>query len=1052
MKEECFVCFNHSSLFILHLSSFILSFMTPERYEQIGKLLHAALEREPLMRTAFLAEACSADEALRHEVASLIAAHEQAGDFIEQPPDDLAAGWQVVAGQLPDRSFAHYRLRSLLGKGGMGEVWLAEDTQLGRKVAIKLLPLEFTIQPERVRRFEQEARAASALNHPNIITIHEIRVEAGNHYIVTEYVEGETLRQQWDVTPQGPLSLAETLEMAVQIAAALVAAHEAGIVHRDIKPENVMVRRDGLVKVLDFGLAKLAETASPASDAEASSLVGNSTGSGMVMGTPRYMSPEQARGERVDARTDLFSLGVLLYEMVAGRQPFMGATLNEVIAAILRDEPLALDQVAPNIPPELARIIAQALRKNRAERYQTARALLTDLKELKQQIELKAKLGEAAFVVPSSDKSSGRRSIPSKGTTTTATHKRQAVLAAAFVVAALAGLVMWITASRKPALTEKDTLLLADFENKTGEEIFDGMLKQGLAIQLQQSPFLTLFPEAQMRRELKLMKRPPDIRVTAEIAREICARQNLKALIAGSLAALGSHYVITLEALNGQSGETLAREQVEAENKEQVLRALSQAATRLREKLGESLSSIQRFNRPLLEGTTAKLEAFKAFSQALELAVSGRTLEAIPFHQRAVELDPDFAYAYCQLAIMYEVTNRPALAATYAKKSYELRERASENEKFRITHLYHRIATGDLNKVIEALQLQKRTYSHDWSGLIDLALAYHLIGQPEQAITEARESNRLNPAFVGPYRVLVGALLRRNRFAEAKDVLAQALQQGLDNTQFHSALYQIAYIYGDTAGMQQQLDWARGRPDEYVALDWQTGAAVFAGQWRKAQEFSRRAIDLAGRGETLEVAARYSTEQALRSAVFGACSQAGVDAALSLKLARGRASRPRAALALALCGEANQVKQLVEELGQLYPEDTLINGLWLPVIRAALELQRGNAAQALESLQEAARYEAAAEFWPQYLRGQAYLKLKRGAEAAAEFQKILAQRGQAPLSAIYPLAYAGLASASALTGESAKSRQAQADFLAVWRDADADLPPLIEAKRAVEQQ
>jgi len=389
----------------------------------------------------------------------------------------------------------------------------------------------------------------------------------------------------------------------------------------------------------------------------------------VVMGTPRYMSPEQARGEKVDAQTDIFSLGVMFYEMIAGRAPFAGTTPNEVIAAILRDTPPPLSEWAPDAPQGLEQIIGRALGKERTERYQTAKDLLADLKEVKQRMELEAKFGEAPFVVPPSGGSSGRQVVPPEGGTTNATRKHLIFATAALFIAAIAG---WFYFNRKPALTEKDTILLADFENKTGEEIFEGMLKQGLAIQLQQSPFLNLFPEAQVRHELKLMRRSSNERVTAEIAREICERQNLKALIAGSITSLGSHYVITLEAINGQSGESLAHAQVEAESKEQVLRELSHAATRLRERLGESLSSIQRFNRPLLDGTTARLEAFKAYSQGLEMGISGRIKEAIPFHKRAVDIDPDFAIAYGQLAILNWLTGRPEIAAGYAKKSFEL--------------------------------------------------------------------------------------------------------------------------------------------------------------------------------------------------------------------------------------------------------------------------------------------------------------------------------------------------------------------------------------------
>jgi eukaryotic-like serine/threonine-protein kinase len=1015
--------------------------MTPERYQQVGQIYLAALELETDQRTAYLAEACAGDEALWQEVESLLEYQARSGGIIDQPLIEAAvqAMANVPTTKVIGQDLGHYRILTLLGKGGMGEVYLGEDTRLGRKIAIKLLPARFTTDAGRVRRFSREARAASALNHPNIITIYEIgeaATENGSaHYIVTEYVEGETLRQRMVNAPHNRMRVAEAVDVAAQVAAALTAAHEAGIAHRDIKPENVMIRRDGFVKVLDFGLAKLIEPSAPGEDTQAPTASGASTEAGIVIGTPRYMSPEQARGEKVDIRTDIFSLGVMMYEMVAGRAPFEGETVSEIIAAILRDEPPKLAEA----PPELERIVQRALRKDRAERYQRAKDSLDDLNQLKERL-LVEKLA-----VPSSGGSSRNRTLPPEGGATN--KRRRAIIALAAITISIAALAAWFYFNRAPVLTSKDTILLADFENKTGEEIFDKMLKQGLAIQLQQTPFLNLFPEARVRHELTLMKRSPNERVTAEIALEICQRQNLKAFIAGSLASLGSHYVITLEAVNGQSGESLANEQAQAESKEQVLGAISQAARRLRERLGESLSSIQRYDRPLHEGTTASLQAFKAYSQAIESSVSGRLRESIPLYKRAIDIDPDFAHAHCQLAIMYWNTDRPELAAGYAKKAYELKERAGEIEKFRITYVYHWSATGDLNKAIESLLQQRRTYPREFAGPNDLAVNYYLLGQFEQAIPEARESIRLNPNFAGAYLNLARPLIRLNRFAEAKDVLEQALQRGLDQRMFHFLLYQLAFINSDTTGMQRQIDWGRGNPEESFALDWQTGAAAYAGQWRKAQDFSRRAIEMTERGDTQETAARYATEQALRGAVFGDCRQAKADAAQGLKLARGRISLSRAALAFASCGEAKRAQSLVSELTEYYSEDTVINSIWLPSIRAAVELQIGSAARAIDQLQAASRYEAAAEFWPQYLRGQAYLKLKRVAEAAAEFQKILDNRGYAPLSPFYPLAHLGLARAAAKAGDMTRSQKAYEDFFARWKEADPDLPILIEAKR-----
>ena len=1022
--------------------------MTPERWAQVEKLYFAALEREPESRASFLDEVCAGDEELRREIASLLASAAQAGSFLAASAAEVMAKAVAAEPVLSSigRQIGHYQVQFLLGAGGMGEIYLAADMQLGRKVAIKLLSAEFTHDQERVRRFAQEARAASALNHPNIITIHEIGEDENTHYIVTEYVAGETLRQRMMNAPQQRMTVPEVLELGVQIAAALAAAHEAGITHRDIKPENVMVRPDGYVKVLDFGLAKLTEAATPVIDMQSPTLTNHSTEAGMVMGTPRYMSPEQARGEKVDARTDIFSLGVMLYEMIAGRSPFVGTTSNDTIAAILRDEPPPLARHAPEASGELERIVSRSLRKERVDRYQTAGDLLADLKELKQWIELQAKRGAMDPASPPSGGRSGGRKSPPEGVTANAARNPFGRFAPT-----LRAMAAWVSGSRKPVLTEKDMILLADFENKTGDAVFDGTLKQALAIQLQQSPFLSLFPEERVRQTLRLMKRSPEERVTTRIAREICVRHSLKALIAGSIVPLGSHYVITLEAIHGQNGETLENEQVEARSKEHVLRALSQAAARLRAKLGESLSSIQHFDKGLEETTTQKLGAFQAYSLGYEQSLSGRFMDAIQLYRRAVELDPDFAYAWSMLSIHHSIVGRPGLAAEYAEKAYALKDRVSDYEQLQITFRYHFNFTGDMHKALDSAILFKRTYPRTSTAPIDLLSAYDLIGQHDHAVAEGLEAVRLNPNFAPAYWFLGRSLLRVNRFAEARDIFQQALEQKFDLTNIHSTLYLIALTEGDTTGMQQQLDWANGRPEQYVALEWRAGAAAFAGRWREAQEFSRRAIDLAGRGDTKELAARYATDQALRGAALEDCERAKADALQGLKIARGRASLPRAALALALCGEANQAKLLVDELSKRYPEDTAINSIWLPTIRAALELQRGNAAQAIDQLQTTTAYEAAAEFWPQYLRGRAYLKLGQGAEAATEFQKILDHRGHAPASPLYPLAHLGSARASARAGDVARSLRAREDFLAAWTEADADLPILIEAKREFEK-
>jgi eukaryotic-like serine/threonine-protein kinase len=974
-----------------------------------------------------------------------------------------------------------YEIRSLLGLGGMGEVYLAYDSSLRRQVAVKLLPAEFTQDKVRLSRFEREAYAASSLNHPNILTIYEIGHQDGHHFIATEYVEGESLRQRMSTAR---MELREVLDVAQQIAAALAAAHQAGIVHRDIKPDNVMLRRDGLVKVLDFGLAKLEGDADVTPREEAMGAEAPTkafminTAPGMIMGTASYMSPEQARGLEVDARTDIWSLGAMLYEMVSARLPFEGATTTDVLSMILHREPPSLLLHRSDVPAELERIVEKSLTKEREERYQLARDLGLDLKRLKQRLELETELERTITPEEEAKRASARLTASSGGTITSGSgaaaatqtagpsaahttssaeylvseikrHKKTAVIILTVLVIAVAASIFFYF-RRASALTEKDTILVADFVNTTGDAVFDGALKQGLAVQLTQSPFLNIFPDARVRQTLRLMGRSPDDRVTKEVAREICQRQGLKAFLSGSISNLGSSYVITLEAVNGQSGDEMAREQVEAGSKEQVLKALSTAATKMRERLGESLQSIQKFDAPL-EVTTSSLEALKAFSLGYDQGIKGKFLEGIPSFKRAVELDPNFASAYGQLSIMYANSDQPVLAAEYAEKAFALRDRVSELERLRISSFYYTFVTGEVDKAIEVLDLYKQTYPRDWRAPNNLSDRYFATGQFEKAAEAAREALRINPNNAVGHENLGQAFIALSRFAEAREVYSQALQQNLDTTSFHTGLYEIAFVNGDAAAMKQQLDWAAGKPDEYVALDLEAQTAAFAGQYRRSQEFSRRAVDLAVRNDAREVGAQYLTGEALLGAVFGKCQQAKADAAQALTLERNTVSLTRSALALALCSEFGQAQPLVDELTKRYPKDSLINLLWLPIIRAAIEVNRNNPAQAVELLETTRRYEAAAQFWPMYVRGQAYLRQRAGTEAANEFQKILDHRGQAPMSALFPLSFVGLARAATLGNDTAKSRKAYQDFLALWKDGDPDIPILQEAKRDYEK-
>lgn len=968
---------------------------------------------------------------------------------------------------------SHYRILEKLGAGGMGEVYLAEDMKLGRKVALKILSEEYTTNRDRLNRFEQEACAASALNHPNILTIYEVGSEDDKHFIVAEYIDGKTLRRKMGGVP---LEIREILDIAVQVGSALEEAHSAGIVHRDIKPDNIMIRRNGYVKVLDFGLAKLTENSldRTPSDGEASTRVLVQTDAGVVMGTSHYMSPEQARAKAVDARSDIWSLGVVMYEMVAGRVPFEGETATDVLVAITQKEPPPLARFAPAVPAELDWIIARALRKDRDERYQTIKELLTDLRRLKQKIEFEAELersvspesltrstissAQAAPTisgrVPSTAEQTGPHPLSSAEYVVSEIkrHKTGAsVIAAVFVLAI--GTAVFLYYNRAQALTDKDTVLLADFVNTTGEPVFDGTLKQALAVQLGQSPFLNIFPEDRVREALRFMGRQPDDRLTRDVAREICERQGIKAMLIGSIASLGSHYVVTLEAMNAHTGDSIAREQGEAGSKEQVLTTLGSVASRLREKLGESLGSIKKFDAPIEQATTSSLEALKAFSQGDDLRRNGDEREAVAFYKRATEIDPNFALAYARIAVISNNRGQTEVAREYSQKAFDLRDRVSEHEKFYISEKYHTYVTGNREEAVAVLRAWEQTYPNDYIPHNNLAVNYTFSGQYEEALKESQEAVRLSPNNATAQGNVVDGFMKLNRFDEAKQMLEQTLGQNRDRDVYHAFSYHLAFIANDQATMKRDLDWFASKQTQTDYFDIQAGVAAFFGQASKSSEFSRRVNELFVSQDRKENASQSEANVASREAVFGRCRQAKEEAASSLALSRGIIGLQIAAVALALCNEQGQVQSLIDESVKRFPKDTLSNNVMLPMIRGVLENSRGNSAQALQLLQPVAPVElgAVTGFWFNYIRGQIYLRQGSGKEAAADFQKILDHRGVEPLSPLYPLAHLGLARAAALNGDTARSRQEYQDFFALWKDADADLPILVQAKKEYEQ-